>query len=103
MYFLYRTLTWLALAAAPFYAAGAIVRRPSERRTVAQRFGLQLTPLLHRCRGGLWIQAASVGELQVATLLAPRLKAAVGSAPVCLSVTTPAARRLVTPAPDGIQ
>jgi 3-deoxy-D-manno-octulosonic-acid transferase len=103
MYFLYRTLTWIALAAAPFYALGAIIRRPSERHTVAHRLGLQSTALLDHGRGGIWIQAASVGELQIAALLAPRLSSVTGSLPICLSVTTSAARRLATPPPAGVQ
>ncbi len=60
MYFLYQTLTWLALAGAPFYAVGSLLRHPRGWRVVSERLGLPAQVVVKRGRGGIWIQAASV-------------------------------------------
>ncbi len=102
MYFLYKTLTWLALAGAPFYAAGSLLRHPRGWRVVSERLGLPAQVLVERGRGGIWIQAASVGELQIASLLARRLENhGQVAAPINISVTTTSARRLLLQAPPA--
>ena len=102
MYFLYKTLTWLALLGAPIYAAGGLLRKPRGWRVIAERLGLHSQALVQRGHGGVWIQAASVGELQIAILLARRLQGTgPGGLPISLSVTTTAARRLLLAAPPA--
>jgi len=104
MYFLYKTMTWLALLGSPFYAVGSLVLRPSSWRVVGERLGFPAPGVVKRGRGGIWIQAASVGELQIARLLASRLEDhGKVVTPTNISVTTTTARRLLvaTPPPTG--
>lgn len=102
MYFLYKTLTWLALAGTPFYAVGSLVRHPWGWRVVAERLGLPTEVVMERGRGGIWIQAASVGELQIAGLLARCLEGhGQVATPVSISVTTTTARSLLLAAPPA--
>jgi 3-deoxy-D-manno-octulosonic-acid transferase len=101
VFFIYKGLTWLALAAAPFYVLAAVLRRPGRWREVGERFGVLPPGLVASARGGIWIQAASVGELQLARHLAGALHQAHAGIPIVVSVTTPAARRLGSRPPAG--
>ncbi|MFQ5720290.1 MAG: 3-deoxy-D-manno-octulosonic acid transferase [Acidobacteriota bacterium] len=84
-------MTWAAVAGVPFYALAVIARHPRRWREVRERFGL----IEHRTGEVIWIQAASVGELQVARVLANALQHREPERALRLSVTTPAARRLL--------
>ena len=95
MFLLYRAITWLALAASPAYALVAFLRRPGRWRDVAERFGFLPGELLRMARGGVWLQASSVGELQLARQLVGELSRVRPDLPMVLSVTTPAARRIL--------
>ncbi|MFQ5669435.1 MAG: 3-deoxy-D-manno-octulosonic acid transferase [Acidobacteriota bacterium] len=92
MLLLYKILTWLAVGLAPFYILATLVRRPRDVREVAERFGVLSGELVETARGGLWIQAASVGELQIARLLSRSISARHPDLPIVLSATTPTAR-----------
>jgi len=77
-----------ALAAAPLVAAG-LALRPAWRAGFAERLGA--APRV--AAGGLWVHAASVGELQAALRLVAELEAA--GQRVVASSFTPAARALL--------
>jgi 3-deoxy-D-manno-octulosonic-acid transferase len=94
VFLVYRGLTWLALGAVPFYVLIALLRRPGRWREVGERFAVLPPSLVRACRNGIWIQAASVGELQLARVLVEALGRRRTQCPMAVSVTTPAARRL---------
>jgi len=98
---LYRVLTWLALALLPFYAAVGLAL-PRRRSETLERLGLKTAAALAAGRHGIWMHAASVGELRMARLLAPALARARPDLPILLSVTSRAARALVATPPPGV-
>ncbi len=102
MYLLYRGLTWLACALVPPYALASLLRRPGRWRELGDRLALFPTSLRREASGAVWIQAASVGELELARLLAPALAAARPGLRLVVSVTTPAARSLLAAPLPGV-
>ena len=104
MFLLYRLITWLALAGAPLYALAVLARRPGRGQEICDRLGFLPRDLVRNSAGAIWLQAASVGELRVARSLARELQHLYPDRPLLLSVTTPAARRLLGEAPhDAIR
>ncbi len=103
MNFFYKALTWAGVVAAPFYAAGAVLRRPGEGATVAQRLGFPQPEVVRRARNGVWLQAASVGEWQIADAVSRAWSARRPELRLSISVTTATARALMTasPPPSG--
>jgi 3-deoxy-D-manno-octulosonic-acid transferase len=88
---LYRIAVAAALpVAAPLLLAVAR-RRGTERPPVAERLALSLPPLP---RGGVWMQAVSVGEVTVARPLLAELRRRHAELPLVLSATTATGLRL---------
>ena len=89
---LYQILFTLGfLIAAPSYVT-KMVRRGKSGRGFGQRFGvygLKTRKRLEACRGGLWIHAVSVGEVNLAVLLIKEIQQHWPQVPLVLSVTTP--------------
>lgn len=92
--FLYRLLE---AAAAPFllvYLAIRALRDPEWRRAWTERFGKLPPSFRQTAPGAVWLHAVSVGEVLSAVGLVARLRERLPAAPVFVSVTTTAGRRL---------
>ena len=96
MLLLYRLITCLALAGAPLYALTVLARRPNRWREVGERFGFLPRQIGRDTAGAIWLQASSVGELQVALArLKTRLAEIVPADPIS---EEPTARPIERPA-----
>lgn len=91
-YILYQFLFGVGfLIALPSYVI-KMVRRGKSGRGFGQRFGFygpKTRQRLQICKGGLWIHAVSVGEVNLAILLIKEIQQHWPKLPIVLSVTTP--------------
>lgn len=74
-------------------------REAGYREHLRERWGLVEVP--PSCLGGLWIHAASVGEVQAALALLPQLERAWGAHAILWTVQTPAGRDLLLDRTQG--
>ena len=101
MLWLYSVLLGLAALAAAPVALFLSLRDPDLRRHWGERLG-GAPPFPEGSPSPVWIQAVSVGEVQVARRILEELRKIQPGIPVLLSSTTPAGRRLsARSVPDG--
>ena len=101
MIYVYSTLVVLAAAVAFPLALLGSLREPALRNNWHERLGY-LPPWPAASPSPIWIQAVSVGEVQVARRLIPELHPLLPAQPFLMTTTTPAGRRLAQAAlPPG--
>jgi tetraacyldisaccharide 4'-kinase len=88
IYFLYRLLL---TGASPFLVLYFLLRYG---RTTSERLGRLPASFQQTASGAIWLHAVSVGEVLVAAALIGHLKREIPEAPVFVSITTAAGRRL---------
>ena len=97
MYFLYRTLSALAMSVIAPYYAWRSWRNGEPTRSLGERFGFLSPETLARASaspGAIWIHAVSVGEVLAAQPLVAHIKRNFGGRAVFVSTTTETGRRL---------
>ncbi len=86
MRLLYSLLTYLLAPLLPLYLLWRGIREPAYRRRWGERFGWLPADLP---RDGIWVHAASVGEVQAASGFIRALKAAYPDRPLLVTTMTP--------------
>jgi 3-deoxy-D-manno-octulosonic-acid transferase len=87
---LYTALLYLLLPLVVLRILWRSLSAPDYRRRLAERFGY-LPPL--RAKGGLWVHAVSVGEVQASAPLIRRLQRSYPGLPILVTTTTPTGSR----------
>lgn len=91
---LYRLLGWVLLPLLLPYLVRRVWRQRDYTRNLRERFGLLPNEFRQATHGSIWIHAVSVGEIIAAAALIAGLRARYPLAPVYVSVTTVAGRRV---------
>jgi 3-deoxy-D-manno-octulosonic-acid transferase len=94
IYFLYRALEWAASPLILLYFVLRILGNPRYLSRFPERLGFLPHAFKQAVPGAIWIHAVSVGEVLSAVELLRRLRAQLPSAPLFVSTTTLAGRRL---------
>lgn len=99
---LYRLLGWILLPLIFPYLFRRVLRQRDYIRNLRERFGLLPDEFRQFTHGSIWIHAVSVGEAIAAATLIAELRRRYPLAPVFLSVTTVAGRRVAEQRLNGL-